>query len=89
MEDEDGGQYAMCQLDAETVCEEWAFYRGECPAAETEYPSTYVKTSLTNEDIDHIEETQRPLSYDYEIWNMSDETMVASGHYDYPSDSET
>ncbi|MBQ5944893.1 DUF333 domain-containing protein [bacterium] len=27
MEDENGGQYAMCQLDAETICEEWAFYR--------------------------------------------------------------
>ena len=88
MEDEDGGQYAMCQLDTETVCEEWAFYRGECPAAEAEYPSTYVKTELTNEDIDHIEEILPPLSFDFETWNMADETMVESGHYDYPTDVE-
>lgn len=89
MEDENGGQYAMCQLDAETICEEWAFYRGECPTGETEYPETYVKTSLTNEDIDHIEEILPPLSFDYETWNIADETMVESGHYDYPADLET
>ena len=88
MEDEDGAQYAMCQLDAETICEEWAFYRGECPAGETGYPETYVKTSLTNEDIDHIEEIMPPLSFDFETWNMDDETMVESGHYDYPEDVE-
>lgn len=88
MEDENGGQYAMCQLDAETICEEWAFYRWECPTAETEYPETYVKTSLTNEDIDHIEEILPPLSFDYETWNMDDETIVSSGHYDYPTDVE-
>ena len=34
MEDEAWNQYAMCQIDEETVCEEWAYYRWECPAGE-------------------------------------------------------
>ena len=53
-----------------------------------EYPAEYVKTSLTNDDIDHIEEILPPLSYDYEIWNMEDETLISSGHYDYPAGVE-
>ncbi|MEM0438188.1 MAG: DUF333 domain-containing protein [Candidatus Micrarchaeia archaeon] len=30
--DETGGQYAMCVLPSGQKCEEWAYYRGECPA---------------------------------------------------------
>ena len=30
--DENGGQYGMCTLPDGTKCEEWAFFRGECPA---------------------------------------------------------
>jgi len=29
--DSEGGEYAICQLANGTVCEEWSYYRGECP----------------------------------------------------------
>ena len=76
-----------CELPDGTVCEEWDYFEGKCP--NDEVPSTYVKTELTNEDIDHIEEILPPLWFDYETWNMDDETMVESGHYDYPEDIES
>ena len=75
-----------CTLPDWTVCEEWDYFEGKCP--NDEVPSSYVKTELTNEDIEHIEETLPPLSYDYEIWNMEDEKLITSGHYDYPTDGE-
>lgn len=31
---EDGGQTGYCVFDDGTECEEWAFFRGECPVAE-------------------------------------------------------
>ncbi|MBI5881449.1 DUF333 domain-containing protein [archaeon] len=31
--DETGGQVGMCTLKDGTVCEEWAYFRGECPVA--------------------------------------------------------
>jgi len=31
--DETGGQVGMCVLKDGTVCEEWAYFRGECPVA--------------------------------------------------------
>lgn len=61
--------------------------RDKLPVDTPENP-TYVKTSLTNEDIDYIEEILPPLSYDYEIWNMDNETLIDSGHYNYPEDVE-
>ena len=30
-EDEEWNQYAFCQIDEDTICEEWEYYRGECP----------------------------------------------------------
>ena len=54
-----------------------------------EYPSSYVKTSLTFDDLNDIDETLFPLSYDYEIWDMENgETLIESGHYDYPEDKK-
>ncbi len=29
----DGGQYGVCYLSETRACEEWAYYRGECPPA--------------------------------------------------------
>ncbi|MBW3019525.1 DUF333 domain-containing protein, partial [Candidatus Woesearchaeota archaeon] len=31
-EDEQGNQYGVCTLPDGTECDEWAYYRGECPA---------------------------------------------------------
>jgi len=30
---EDGGVFGLCTLPGGAVCEEWALFRGECPAA--------------------------------------------------------
>ncbi|MBQ7073764.1 DUF333 domain-containing protein [bacterium] len=27
---EDGSEYALCQFANGSICEEWAYYRGEC-----------------------------------------------------------
>ena len=32
----DKGEQAMCSLPSGLVCEEWAFFRGECVAARTD-----------------------------------------------------
>jgi putative hemolysin len=32
--DQENGQVGMCTLKDGTICEEWAYYRGECPAKE-------------------------------------------------------
>lgn len=32
VESGDGGQYSICLLEDNRQCEEWAFFRGECPA---------------------------------------------------------
>ena len=29
--DGEGGQYGICTLPDGTECEEWAYFRGECP----------------------------------------------------------
>lgn len=84
--------YGQCMLPNGMVCESWKYYNWECPSEDDEYYSNYygeyVKKSLTNEDIEHIEEILPPISYEYEIWNMEDETLVESGHYVYPNDLE-
>ena len=36
MEENEAGQYGMCTLPDGTKCEEWAYYRGECPEEEVE-----------------------------------------------------
>ena len=36
MEENEAGQYGVCTLPDGTECEEWAYYRGECPEEEVE-----------------------------------------------------
>ena len=43
---------------------------------------TYWTTSLTNEDLEHIEETLPPLSYDYETWDSEAQAIIDSGKYE-------
>ncbi|NCV63930.1 MAG: DUF333 domain-containing protein [Betaproteobacteria bacterium] len=33
------GEHSMCQLPSGQVCEEWAFFKGECPSSDSA-PST-------------------------------------------------
>jgi len=42
----------------------------------------WVKTSLTVEDLEHIEETLPPLSYTYETWDSEAQAIVNSGSYE-------
>jgi len=41
----------------------------------------WVATSLTNEDIERIEETMLPLSYSYETWDSEAQAITDSGEY--------
>ncbi len=47
----DEGQVGYCTLPDGTVCEEWAFYRGECPAAPAPSPTV---TSLVPFSTGHL-----------------------------------
>lgn len=84
--------YGQCLLPNGMVCEVWKLYNGECPSEDDEFYSNYygdyVRKSLTNEDLDRIEEILPPISYDYEIWDMSTETLLEQGSYTYPEDVE-
>lgn len=46
--------------------------------------SEYVKTSLTAEDLDQIDETSFPVSYEYEVYRWEDESTSDAGSYTYP-----
>jgi hypothetical protein len=41
----------------------------------------WVATSLTLDDLKHIEETLPPLSYSYETYDMDSQSIVNSGSY--------
>jgi len=43
--------------------------------------SEWVKTSLTTDDLKHIEETLPPLSYEYETYDMNTQSIVNDGNY--------
>jgi len=42
----------------------------------------WVATSLTSEDLDRIEETMPPLSYDYETWDSEAQAITDSGKFE-------
>ena len=46
----------------------------------------YAKTSLTVEDLDHIDEVLFPVSYNYEVYKWEDENTSDSWSHTYPSD---
>ncbi|VVB67927.1 Uncharacterised protein [Candidatus Norongarragalina meridionalis] len=45
--DEAGGQVGYCTLPGGVVCEEWALYRGECPATPTPTPTAVPTVAPT------------------------------------------
>jgi hypothetical protein len=47
-----------------------------------EQPHRDLTTSLTNEDLEHIEETLPPLSYEYETWDSEVQAITDSGKYE-------
>lgn len=82
----DTATYGECTLPDGTVCDAWEYVYGNCPSEET--PSTYVKTSLTVEDIEHIEEVLPPLSYTYKTINKATEEVVDEWTYTAPDSDE-
>ena len=76
--DEEWNQYALCELPDGTVCEEWAYLRGECPTNEG-------SISLTNEELEEIIDNNFPTSYTYTVYNFNTEESD-SGEYTYPED---
>ena len=72
--------YGECTLPDGTVCEEWEYFNGECPAnVENEY-------ALTIEDLDLIDEKAFPTSYTYTTYNFSTEERTGPEEYVYPED---
>lgn len=72
--------YGECTLPDGTVCEEWEYFNGECPAnVENEY-------ALTIEDLDLIDEKAFPTSYTYTTYNSSTEERTGPEEYVYPED---
>lgn len=72
--------YGECTLPDGTVCEEWEYFNGECPAnVENEY-------ALTIEDLDLIDEKAFPTSYTYTTYNFSTEERTGPEEYIYPED---
>ena len=51
----------------------------QIPGEEVESHPEWVATSLTEEDLDRIEETMVPLSYDYETYDLTAESVSDSG----------
>ena len=49
-EDEEWNQFAFCQIDEDTICEEWEYFRGECPVEEV------ISDEETNSDEETSEE---------------------------------
>ena len=80
MVSDENGEYGVCNLPDGTSCEEWAYYRGECPS------EAEMKTSLTLADLDEIDIALFPTSYTYEtyglVWDVME--MIDSGEYVYP-----
>ena len=76
--DEEWNQYALCELPDGTVCEEWAYLRGECSANEE-------SISLTDEELEEIIDNHFPASYSYTTYNFETEEY-GSGDYIYPED---
>ena len=58
----------------------------ELPEEEMEYHPEWVATSLTNEDLDHLEGTMTPLSYDYETYDLTTESISDSGTREFSSE---
>lgn len=56
--------------------------------SDTTINSSWVKTSLTLEDLEHIEETMPPLSYSYQVFDRESQEMVYTWDYEVDADEE-
>ena len=82
----------LCMFDDGSYCEEWAYQRWECQPGDIFYNAVedsvlpeWAKTSLTNEELDEIAETNFPTSYSYSTYNTETEESNL-WEYTYPED---
>ena len=66
-QEDEGGQYALCQLADGSVCEEWEFYRGECGNQENvvyeeENNNVEEENVVYEEENNNVEENSEPAS---------------------------
>ena len=76
----DTSVYGECTLPDGTVCEEWEYFNGECPA------NLVNEYTLTNEDLDAIDEKNFPTSYTFTTYNAATEESTGPEEYVYPED---
>jgi len=91
-QDEEGNQYALCMFEDGSYCEERSYFRNECQQGEIFYNviedrvlPEWAKTSLTNEELDELTETNFPTSYSYSTYNIETEESNL-WEYTYPED---
>jgi hypothetical protein len=48
---EDGSQQGVCMFEDGSECDEWAFYRGECPPGTADEPDVPVEVFFSNDDL--------------------------------------
>ena len=63
-EDEDWNQFAFCQIDEDTICEEWEYYRGECQVVveeEIENVEEIIDEEMNNEEV-NVEEVAEEVN---------------------------
>ena len=78
--------FGECTLADGTVCEEWDFFEGRCPAEGENILPEGAKTSLTLEDLDNIDATNFPKGYSYSQFNLEENLIGNEWEYTYPED---
>jgi len=59
--DEEGNQLGICIFEDGTECEEWAYFRGECPAEEPEEIDEEEVPEIVGEIVEEIIEEETPV----------------------------
>ena len=87
----------LCMFPDGSYCEEWSYQRWECQPGEIFYNTIddenidfvlpeWAKTSLTNEELEEIEETHFPKSYFFSTYNMKENLIGEEGTVVYAED---
>lgn len=87
----------LCMFADGSYCEEWSYQRWECQPGEIFYNTIddenidfvlpeWAKTSLTNEELEEIEETHFPKSYFFSTYNMKENLIGEEGTVVYAED---
>lgn len=76
-QDEEGNEYAFCLLEDETLCEEWEYYRGECPVQNVDEEEINEDEELNDEgEVSSEEEINNEEEVNTEEENLELEPQV-------------